>query len=117
MYEYPTYSGQVIELAVHKNPELSILQVGRAASELTSSILSVVGAHSNSPKLFSKFTLADRDSKAIERVEELFQDRKPNLNFKVLNNNLELEASQYLDHSVDIIIISTDINSTTDGKR
>jgi ubiquinone/menaquinone biosynthesis C-methylase UbiE len=108
---------QAIELMVHKNPESTILQMGRVASEFTSSILSIVGAHSNSPQLFSQYTLIDRDPNEIEKAKELFQDGQKDMAFKVMDTNLVLEVSEYPNASVDIIIIPTIINTLTEWQE
>jgi acyl transferase domain-containing protein len=113
----PTYIQQMVELAAHKNPDLSLLQVGGVASEFPASILSTIMGDSGSTPLFSKYILADIDHKAIESSKELLQDWNSRVAFTVLDESLDLTTQNFTKSSIDMIIIFTDVNNVTQREQ
>jgi len=106
------YNQQAIDLAAHKNPDLSILQIGGEPDALTAPILSVLGGVPTATLRFSSYAFTSSDLEVVEKAEEMFQAWKPKITFSVLKIDLDPEEQGFREASFDIIIAAADLTSS-----
>ncbi|KAJ5091914.1 polyketide synthase [Penicillium alfredii] len=98
------------DLVAHKNPNLSVLQIG-GTEALTQDLLSVLGT----PALrFSNYTVAHLDVEWIARVEEVFQESRVPVDFKLFE--IASADETFDSESFDLVITGNDV-SETDHKQ
>lgn len=97
------HSLQVIDLAAHKNPDLSILQIG-GSDTITRSLLSLLGGDPTVELRFSSYTVADANSEVIAKADRNFKGLSERIYFRSLEKNIENENETFQDGSFDVII-------------
>ncbi|KAF2811619.1 putative polyketide synthase [Mytilinidion resinicola] len=100
-----TGQGAIIYLAAHKNPDLSILQIGATGTDLPASVLSTLQHTPTATPNFSNYTLADADKPKLEAAESSLQDWGSLLAFITLGSAFDLQELQ--ETSFDVIIVDT----------
>ncbi|KAF2491841.1 putative polyketide synthase [Lophium mytilinum] len=97
---------EIINLAAHKNPDLSILQIGAPETDLPLSVLSMLQKSATATPRFSSYTLADADNSKLEAAEVVLQDWKPLMTFKTLSPNFDLQGFEPQETTFNFIILS-----------
>ena len=97
--------GRYIELLAHKNPGMSILEVGAGTGTFSKYVLNVLTTPtSNGPFCqFSRYDLTDTKPEVLDRAAKEF-DYLPKLNFRALDINEDPSEQGYEKHSYDIVI-------------
>ena len=90
----PWDAAQIVDLAVHKNPSLRVLNIG---STNTSAILA--------KSQFLNYTAAEKSDERIEEIRQLVQDYK-NAQVLKLDYTLETGFSEIPDNSFDLVVSS-----------
>jgi len=96
-------------MAAHKNPNLSILQLGGGPS-MTSSILSAVAKNPLETPWFSNFVVADINASVFHQFDKTFQAWGPLLTSTVLEGNLTLREQKLDPASFDLVIAAASFN-------
>lgn len=90
-------------LAAHKSPAWSILQIG-GTEFLTRSLLSVLGAgQDGSPVRYSTYTVAHPDAEWIDEAEKWLPEVKSGVTLKLFKTDLPSEA--FNSDSYDLVIV------------
>jgi spermidine synthase len=90
-----------MDLAAHKNPDLSILQIG-GSDTFTRSLLSLLGVDPTTTFRFSSYTIADTDSEVVTKAEQTFKKWSGRISFRLLDTDSENETFQ--NDSFDVIL-------------
>jgi hypothetical protein len=106
-----TDKNKVVDLIAHKNPELSILQLG-GNLDLTTQLLSVLAPDKFGNERFSNFVVADTTSSTYEEFNKTFHDRSSKLRCIKLNEDLGLQGQTVQPESFDIIITAASFDSS-----
>ncbi|KAJ5272907.1 polyketide synthase [Penicillium angulare] len=97
----------IADLAAHKNPNLSVLQIG-GTETLTRQLLSVLRADLGSAGYFTSYTVAHTDPEWIDKANETLQEFSGSVDFKLFKPKLANET--FDSESFDLIITAIDVS-------
>lgn len=100
---------QIADLAAHKNPNLSVLQIG-GTEALIRELLSVLGAGAGSAGRFKSYTVAHPENEWINKAEETFEDVSGNLDFKLFE--IDSANETFDSESYDLVVSGNEVSGT-----
>ncbi len=103
-------------MAAHKNPEISILQIGGDAS-LAKTAFTTLAQSPDDTARFSKFVFAGIDTAANEDVQAALEKWKSKTSYVKLGESLDLKEQNFQPSSFDIVITVPNISDTTQRVR
>jgi ubiquinone/menaquinone biosynthesis C-methylase UbiE len=101
-----------LELLAHKNPELSILEIGAGTGGTTHDVVSALSAEEGAPHSFSNYTFTDIGSAFCQKAEEDFAQYKSSMTFKVLDIEQDPSTQGFVEGSYDVIIATSVLHAT-----
>ncbi|KAG4428433.1 hypothetical protein IFR05_016086 [Cadophora sp. M221] len=105
---------KVVALAAHKNPDLSILQVGISSEDFMSSLLSTLKGSSRDTVRYSSYVVADFDRARLDQATKLSEKWNADISFKVLNPEKGMESLGIPAKSLDMIIVSAGLHPVSE---
>ncbi|PVH73919.1 ketoacyl-synt-domain-containing protein [Cadophora sp. DSE1049] len=93
-----------VDLAAHKDPNLSILQIGIGTEGLLSSIFSTLGGNSDETSRYSNYLVADGEKEKIEEAATMTEKWTSNLGFKVLDATQDFHSQGILPASLHLVL-------------
>ncbi|KIX02947.1 uncharacterized protein Z518_06497 [Rhinocladiella mackenziei CBS 650.93] len=114
--DYLSQTELVLDLVAHKNPDMSILQLGGSLS-MTRSILSVLATDPEDTSRFSNLVAADTNSAIAQDFEDKFRDWGSKLSFIKLNEDLDLQGQTLSPGSFDLIITGATFSNNMQKTR
>lgn len=106
----------MVDLIAHKNPAISILQLGGSLSTTTSLLSALEGGPLGTPR-FSKVIIADTDRTHAEDFEKAFPGRSSTLMFILLDEDLDLQGQAVQLGSFDLIITAASFGNNKQKTR
>ncbi|KAL9100557.1 MAG: hypothetical protein Q9163_004079 [Psora crenata] len=97
---------ELVDLAAHTNPDISILELGDAEGGAASSILNSKLGNSSAMDQAFPYTFTTANGAALEAAQASLQPLKDRIGFKVLSIQEELSTQGFEASAFDIIIIS-----------
>lgn len=91
-------------MAVHNDPDLSILQVGHSDT-LVNSLLSILGAAPGKTMRCSRYTILDPDSDRINLCKDEFHQWSDNVSFGTLEVQTLGDDPTWMEKPLDIVIV------------
>ncbi|PCH00416.1 Acyl transferase/acyl hydrolase/lysophospholipase [Penicillium occitanis (nom. inval.)] len=103
----------IVSLAAHKNPDLSILQIGRSDS-LTRTLLSAFSAHDPSNPWLASYTILDKEIEPMAQAQSIFQDFAGLITFYAGDIESGKQAQSLKDDTFDVVIAIDDLKSANE---
>lgn len=103
-------------MAAHKNPEISILQIGGDAP-LVTTIVSSLAANPVDTARFSKFVFADTNTTTIENVQAASEEWRSKVSIITLDGSLDLKQQNLQPRSFDVVIAAPNNFEATQTAR
>lgn len=85
LLQHLTNRSQYLELATHKDPSLSILEIGGGSGGTTFQLLSALGGGDGVPASFGNYTFTDVGPGFVSKAEDDMQAYKSSMSFKLLD--------------------------------
>ncbi|KAF7133670.1 hypothetical protein CNMCM5793_004968 [Aspergillus hiratsukae] len=93
----------IVDLAAHKNPDMSILQIG-GSNTVTQSLISILGADPTAALRCSSYTIVDANAAVVANTAQTFNEWSGRISFRVLDTNPENKDEIFQEGSFDAII-------------
>ncbi|KAJ5389914.1 polyketide synthase [Penicillium cataractarum] len=107
-----TEIGKIVDLAAHKNPDLTIMQVGYSDT-LIESLLSALGTSPGKTTRCSSYTVLDVDPEKVMMGKDLFQKWADTVSF----GSLDWDTADWTEKSVDVAIVCSDAITSEQVQR
>jgi acyl transferase domain-containing protein/ubiquinone/menaquinone biosynthesis C-methylase UbiE len=107
-------AAEYLQLLVHKNPKMKILDIGASTGNATMPLLKSI--ESNGQLLVEKYTYTDSTSGQFNRARNTFGDWSAQMDFKTLDISHDPLDQGYSAHSFDLIIASIVLHATPEIK-
>jgi SAM-dependent methyltransferase len=101
-----------LELHAHKNPDLSILEIGAGTGGTTHDVVTALCGHDGAPPSFSHYTFTDIGPAFCEKAEEAFSKWKSSMSFRVLDIEKDPSSQGFEEGTHDIVIATSVLHAT-----
>jgi SAM-dependent methyltransferase len=101
-----------LKLLAHKNPALSILEIGAGTGGTTHDVVSALVGRDGIPHSFSHYTFTDIGSTFCGKAEEEFAQYKSCMSFKILDIEQDPRNQGFEEGKYDVVIASSVLHAT-----
>jgi acyl transferase domain-containing protein/NADPH:quinone reductase-like Zn-dependent oxidoreductase len=105
-------AAEYLQLLVHKNPKMKILDIGASTGNVTMPLLKSI--ERNGQLLVQNYTYSDATTGQFERARNTFSDWSAQMDFKTLDISRDPLDQGYSAHSFDLIVASIVLHATPD---
>ena len=99
-------TARYLSLLGHKDPHMSILEVGAGAGSATLPILQTLGGAHGEVASFKNYTFTDTDTSGFDSASKILEPWKDLLKFKQLDIEGDLDDQGYDSNSFDVVILA-----------
>ncbi|KAI2485149.1 Fatty acid synthase S-acetyltransferase [Pyrenophora tritici-repentis] len=107
-----------VDLMAHKNPNMSVLEIGAGTGGATAAVLQALGpsnpSDENSTPRFQEYAYTDISAGFFEEAKIRFKDHTSRLAFKTLDIEKETQAQGFEEAKYDLIVASCVLHATAD---